>query len=142
MFIFSLGPEHAGQDHHLALGDWQGWSKQDLWCKAEECSTRRSVFRAEAALWAAMLQPSLLHCSFVFLFVFNSEKSKAFKPSINWTLALGAMNYFLTEIHLPLLLRRNKLEEKNQLHRRGKKTRLCFRDKLLIKYAGNRHRML
>lgn len=49
------------------------------------------------------------------------------------------MNYYLTEIHLPLLLRRNKLEEKNQLRRRRKKTRLCFRDKLLIRYIGNKH---
>jgi len=97
-----------------------------------------------------MLQPSLLRCSFVFLFVClfacSSKKSKTLKPSINWTLALGAMNYYMTEIHLPFLLRRNKLEEKNRLHRRGKKkketTCLCFRDKLLIRYIGNRHRVL
>lgn len=87
-----------------------------------------------------MLQPCPQCCSpaLLFLFVCNGEESKDFKPSINWTLALRAMNYYLTEIHLPLLLRRNKLEEKNQLHRRKIK-RLCLRDKLLMRYTGNRH---
>lgn len=50
-----------------------------------------------------LLQPCLQRCSPVLLalFVCSGEESKAFKPSINWTLALRAMNYYLTEIHLP-----------------------------------------
>lgn len=91
-------------------------------------------------LTPGMLQPFLQCCSpaLLFLFVCNGEESKAFKPSINWTLTLRAMNYYLTEIHLPLPLSRNKLEEKNQLQRRKIK-RLCLRDKLLMRYTGNRH---